>query len=59
MPFLINNEMKRNLLILSVLVLCLCADFPKVKKQTNKTTNQSRPNIIIIMADDMGFSDIG
>ncbi len=51
--------MKRNLLILLVMVLCLGADFPKVKKPTYRSTDQSRPNIIIIMADDMGFSDIG
>ena len=51
--------MKRYFSILAILVLFLGAGFPKAKKNSTVSINQSRPNIIIIMADDMGFSDIG
>src|SRR5687768_6590126 len=43
--------MKRNLLF--IVFLCCCSSLPAQDKSSN------RPNIIIIMADDLGYSDLG
>ena len=61
-----NNTLK-NILItlsLSILVLTLVSSSPIVYGQTiantqNSSNNNSLPNFLVIVGDDLGFSDIG
>lgn len=57
--------MLRSVLIVSALMLAGCgADTPQAVTETPETVTEtpvsdSRPNILLIVADDMGYSDIG
>lgn len=48
--------MKKRSLIIFIIGAIL---FESCQVETQPKTNSSRPNIIVVMADDMGFSDIG
>lgn len=54
--------MKKSLLASSVVLMAACSQAPKATlptAQTSQLPTDDRPNILIIIADDMGFSDIG
>ena len=46
--------MKFSLLLIAITIVCTGAEFC-----VGAEREQSRPNIVLIMSDDMGFSDIG
>ncbi len=53
-----NSERKPYLALTTLaLVLVLALPVEEVHAQTEKT--EERPNILLIVADDMGFSDLG
>lgn len=51
--------MKNNLIYLFALVLIFTCNSCQQKDETKKEETSSKPNIILIVADDLGFSDIG
>ncbi len=51
--------MNKGYLLVPVLLLLLCTAVKLREKTTTNIATDQRPNIIIILADDLGFSDIG
>ncbi|MEI7982601.1 MAG: sulfatase-like hydrolase/transferase, partial [Bacteroidota bacterium] len=51
------KSMKNIVLCTLVLILVAACNLPQQKNEKNET--QSKPNIILFVADDLGFSDIG
>ena len=51
--------MRTSILIFLILIPCLRVDAQKTGMKNSELLQSGRPNIILIMADDMGYSDIG
>ncbi|MBW7892087.1 MAG: sulfatase-like hydrolase/transferase, partial [Chitinophagaceae bacterium] len=45
--------------MLALLLAAIFSGAPAFKEASGQNKSSGRPNIILIMADDMGFSDIG
>ena len=53
-----NGPMQRVSILLSLIVLVLCQ--AELAKAANEPANEARkPNVILIMTDDMGYGDVG
>ena len=51
--------MKRNLALIAVAGICFAScNETKQHEEDNAVSNETKPNIIIVVADDLGFSDI-
>lgn len=48
-----------SLVIFSSSLFFFLTSFDKISRKSNKKPSSKRPNIVLIMADDMGFSDAG